>query len=146
MDESLAFFALILQKDFAAFCNQRLQEIGVTQGLLYFILYIGKHPCCAMGDMTRALGMDWGHTQRSVDKLVADGFVHKQKNEQDKRAYHLSLTAKGEDAFATSHQVFYDWDAGVLQALSPKETTQLFALLGKLAYHEGDGTCARNNL
>lgn len=145
MQDSLAFFALMLEKDFATFCNRRLQEVGMTQGLLYFILYIGKHPCCGMGDMTRELRMDWGHTQRSVDKLVQDGFVHKQKNEQDKRAYHLTLTSKGENAFSVSHQVFFDWDAGILQELSTKEKNHLFTLLEKLVRRKGEDTCVRNN-
>lgn len=144
MPKSLAFFTLVLQKDFTAFCHQRLQEIGLTQGLLYFILYIGKHPCCAMGDMTKALHMDWGHTQRSVDKLVQDGFVNKQKNELDKRAYYLSLTSKGEHAFSVSHQVFFDWDTGALQGLSEEEKNHLFALLEKLTCRKGDDTYVRN--
>lgn len=143
MNKSLAAFALMLEKDFAAFCNQRLQEIGLTQGLLYFILYIGKHPCCATSDIIRDLHMDWGYTQRSLDKLVQDDFVCKQKNELDKRAYYLSLTSKGENAFSVSHQVLFDWDTGVLQGVSEEEKKQLFALLEKLTYHKGGYLCTK---
>lgn len=65
--------------------------------------------------------MDWGHTQRSIDKLAQDGFICKQKNEQDERAYFLTLTPKGENAFSVSHQVFFGWDAITLQRLSATE-------------------------
>lgn len=137
MNPSLGAFALVLEKAFSAFCSRRLQEIGVTQGQLYFLLYIGKHPGCAPGELTRALHLDWGHAQRSLDKLAQDGFVRREKNPQDRRAYRLWLTQRGETAFAVSHQVFYDWDAAVLQALSPEEQRQLFALLERVAHGTG---------
>lgn len=145
MNKSFAIFTLILEKDFVAFCNQKLHDIGITQGLLYFIIYIGKHPGCTAGDMTRDMFTDWGYTQRSVDKLVQDDFVHKQKNEQDRRSYNLSLTTKGENAFTVSHQVLFDWDSDVLQELSAEEKKQLFIILEKLVYHKGENTYARNN-
>lgn len=135
----------MLERDFSALCTQRLQAIGVTKGLLYFILYIGKHPNCATGDLIKDLHMDWGHAQRSVDKLVQDGFVRKEKNQRDKRAYHLSLTPQGEHAFDVSHQLFFDWDASALQGLSREETEQLFTLLERLIQRKGDFVCVRNN-
>lgn len=138
MQKTLAVFILALKKDFSAFCNQRLQEVGITQGLLFFVLYIGKHPGCSMGALIQDLRMDWGHTQRSIEKLEKDGFVNKQKDEHDKRAYCLSLTARGEKAFAVSHQVFSDWDAEVLGGLPAQERTQLLTTLEKLVGREGE--------
>lgn len=145
MHNSLAFFALVFEKDFSAFCNEQLQKIGLTQGLLYFIIYIGKHPGCATGNLNKDLHMDWGYTQRSVDKLVQDGFVLKQRNQQDKRAYHLSLTPKGEHAFALSHEVFINWDSHTLQALSSTEKEQLFMILEKLIHRKGGFINVQNN-
>lgn len=145
MHKSLAYFSLVLEKDFLSFCNQKLEEVGVTQGQIYFVIYIGKHPGCTTGDLVKDLRMDWGHTQRSVDKLVQDGFVCKQKSEQDKRAYHLSLTPKGETAFSVTHQVFSDWDTDVLQGLSAMEKEQLITILEKLIHRKGDYIYVRNN-
>lgn len=145
MNRTMAFFALLFQKDFSSFCNQKLQEIDLTQGLLYFIIYIGKHPGCSTGELISALRMDWGHSQRSIDKLTQNGFVCKEKNMQDKRAYHLSLTPKGQNAFSVSHQVFFDWDAITLQELSATEKEQLFQILEKLIHRKGEPAYVRNN-
>lgn len=145
MNTSLGFFVLTLKKDFSAFCNQKLQEIGMTQGLLYFIIYIGKHPGCSMGSLIKDLHMDWGYTQRSIEKLQKDGFVIKQKSECDKRVYCLSLTPAGENAFSVSYQVIYDWDANVLGGLSAMEKQQLFTILEKLEYKEGEYGYVRND-
>ena len=106
---------LTLYREFAAYTTQRLQELGLSFGLIYFVLYVGKHP-------------DWGHSQRSLNKLAEDGFLTKEKNG---RSYHLKLTQRGENAFVVCHQVFIDWDAQSLGGLTAQERQQLLTLLQK---------------
>ncbi len=69
--------------------------------------------------MTKNLHLDWGHCQRSVIKLVEDGFMTREKQG---RSYHLGLTPAGERAFRTCHQVFFDWDAQNLSGLTERGT------------------------
>ena len=80
--------------------------------------------------MTSALHVDWGHSQRSITKLVEDGFMTKEKQG---RSYVLNLTPKGQQAFELSHQVFADWDAQRLSGLTQAERETLMGLLGKIA-------------
>ena len=47
MFDTFAYLITSLRKDFTEFCNEKLQEMGLTQGLLFFILYAGKHPQCS---------------------------------------------------------------------------------------------------
>ena len=37
---------LTLHRRFAAYTTQRLQELGLSFGMMYFIIYVGKHPGC----------------------------------------------------------------------------------------------------
>lgn len=83
---------LTLHKEFAAYTTQRLQELGLSFGLIYFVLYVGKHPDCTPSELTKDLHLDWGHSQRSLNKLAKDGFLTKEKNG---RSYHLKLTQRG---------------------------------------------------
>ena len=57
-------------KQFAAYTTQQLQEFGLSFGMMYFVIYVGKHPGCTPAEMTKNLHLDWGHCQRSVIKLV----------------------------------------------------------------------------
>jgi DNA-binding MarR family transcriptional regulator len=77
---------------------------------MYFIIYVGKHPECTPSELTSALKLDWGHSQRSVAKLAEDGFLIKEK--KSGRSYRLTLTPLGKQAFDVCHQVLFDWDAG----------------------------------
>ena len=119
---------LALHKEFAAYTTQRLQELGLSFGLIYFVLYVGRHPDCSPSELTGALHLDWGHSQRSLNKLAEDGFLTKEKNG---RSYHLKLTQRGENAFVVCHQVFTGWDAQSLGGLTAQERQQLLTLLQK---------------
>ena len=44
---------LTLHRAFAAYTSQRLQELGLNFGQMYFILYVGKHPDCTPSELTK---------------------------------------------------------------------------------------------
>ena len=71
---------LTLHREFSAYTTQRLQELGLSFGLIYFVIYVGKHPDCTPSELTKDLHLDWGHSQRSLNKLAEDGFLTKEKN------------------------------------------------------------------
>lgn len=125
---------LTLHRAFAAYTSQRLQELGLNFGQMYFILYVGKHPDCTPSELTKVLHLDWGHSQRSLVKLVEDGFLTREKLG---RSYRLRLTPQGEQAFLVCHRVFADWDAEALSGLTAPERQQLLALLQKAAKKKG---------
>ena len=94
---------LALHKEFAAYTTQRLQELGLSFGLIYFVIYVGKHPDCTPSELTKDLHLDWGHSQRSLNKLAEDGFLTKEKNG---RSYHLKLTQRDRnDWFDHQHSI-----------------------------------------
>ncbi len=132
MRDTLAFYINTLRVDFTRFCAQRLKEMGLTQGLLYFLLYVGRHPGCTAGHLAAVLQADSGHTTRFVDKLVQQGFMTRQRSQQDKRAVVLELTDQGREAFAQAGQWFQLWEAERAQGMAPEEVRQLKDLLQKV--------------
>lgn len=122
-----------MNKRFSAYTTQRLQELGLSFGLMYFVIYVGKHPDCSPSELTKDLHLDWGYSQRSLIRLAEDGFLTREKVG---RSYRLNLTEKGETAFAVCHQVFYDWDARNLNGLTAEEQRQLLSLLQKATRKE----------
>lgn len=135
MVNTLAYYSTVLSRSFTAYTAHALEQIGLSQGLLYPLLYVGRHPGCTQAELTNALGLDWGYCQRSTLRLVEDGFFLREKQG---RSYRLTLSEKGLQAFETSHQVFFDWDNDVLQPLSEEERAQLLALLAKVKEKEAN--------
>ena len=132
MYTSLAYYISSLRKDFVDYCNKCLASIGLSQGQVYFLIYIGKHPNCSPKELAKALNMDTGHTARTIYKLEEDNFLIQGQNPNDKRARILKLTEKGEEAFKLSYDLFKDWDKEVLKELSDKEKDTILSLMKKI--------------
>ena len=132
MYDTLSFFVTTLYQDFRAYSGQRLKELGLNFGQLPFIICIGKRPGCTPSEVTKQLHMDWGHSQRSITKLETDGFLRKERSSPNARVCRLYLTALGQQAFETCHEVFRTWDEAHLSALAPEELQQLTETLRKL--------------
>ena len=128
MFRTFSYACTVLYRRFTHYTSARLGQWGLSFGTLFFVIYVGKHPGCTQSELTAALHLDWGHSQRTVLKLVEIGFLRREK---DGRAYRLTLSEKGQQAFAASHQVFFDWDEQALANLTAEERAQLLALLYK---------------
>ena len=105
--KTLSYYIAMLYRSFADFTGDKLQEVGLNFGLLFFIVYIGKKPNCTPSELTKALSLDWGHSQRCINRLTDDGFITKEKSG---RHYLLNLTERGQEAFEAAHRIFFDWD------------------------------------
>ena len=127
--ETLAYYVTHLYKDFLAHTSEQLQTLGLNFGSLPFIIYVGKNPGCTTADLINDLHMDWGYAQRSITKLVQDSFMTKEKQIKGTRAYNLNLTAKGKEAFETSHEVFFSWDNAQMIDLNEDERVHLLEML-----------------
>ena len=79
MVNTLAYYSTVLSRSFTAYTAHVLEQIGLSQGLLYPLLYVGRHPGCTQAELTNALGLDWGYCQRSTLRLVEDGFFLREK-------------------------------------------------------------------
>lgn len=53
MTDSFAFYIMLLRKQFTKYCSERLNEIGVSYGQLYIIIYIGKKRSCSPSEISR---------------------------------------------------------------------------------------------
>ena len=140
MFQTLAYYATVFHRGFTAYTSRRLQQLGLNFGSLFPVLYVGKHPGCTQAELTEALGLDWGYSQRCITRLVEDGFLTREKSG---RSYHLDLSPEGQEAFQVSHQVFFDWDQQALATLNEEEQKQLFALLAKVSRKEENIPCMK---
>ncbi len=135
MFETLAYYTTGFYRDFVAYTTGELQKLGMHFASLFPVIYVGKHPGCTQAELTNALGMEWGYSQRNITRLVEGGFLLREKKG---RAYCLELSDKGKEAFRLSHQVFFDWDREQLSALTEEEQNQLFTLLAKVKQKEAN--------
>ena len=80
-------------------------------------------------DVARALDLDAGYLSRVLRNFEKRGLVERTTSERDARQSHLSLTARGKQAFKPAEQRSQREVADTLAALKPDEQVQLIVAM-----------------
>jgi DNA-binding MarR family transcriptional regulator len=127
-------FLLAMSKGGAeTFCAEALAPLGlhVRQfGLLTALATEGPRSQQELADWVR---MDRTTMVAFVDGLEEAGYVRRERNPADRRAYLLQLTPEGRKAQKQALRVMEDAEDRFLAELDGREREQLIELLGKLA-------------
>ena len=78
------------------YANQQLKDFDISSGLVYFIIELSQVEWLNMSELSTAVGVDNAHATRAIEKLSILGYINKVQNEQDRRAYRISLAAFAE--------------------------------------------------
>ncbi len=132
MRNSFAFYVSVFRRRFSLFCNEQFQNEGLTQGLHFFILYVGKNPQCTQKDIVDTLMLDHGYATRSIKNLVKEGYLLQTVAENDHRARVLTLTEKGQKIFKMCYSLVHAWDEKALSCLTKSEQQTLFGLMNRI--------------
>jgi DNA-binding MarR family transcriptional regulator len=101
-----------------SYANQQLKDIDISSGLVYFIIELSQVEWLNMSDLSAAVGVDNGYATRAVEKLSALGYVKKVQDEQDRRAYRISLTASGRRIAERVTETMKQWVEIVIAGVS----------------------------
>lgn len=92
-----------------------------------------RHPeGLKMRELSRLLMVTGGNVTGLADRLAHEGLIERRDDPRDRRAFYVSLTAKGREQFERMAREHEQWVTGLFAALGPQELTQLWDLLGKL--------------
>ncbi|MCH4207917.1 MAG: MarR family winged helix-turn-helix transcriptional regulator [Solobacterium sp.] len=133
---TLAYDVMLMRKDYARYCNERLEQIGISSGLLIFVQYIGDHPDCAPKTLAGDLRMDFGYVTRNLRQLETARFIRQSINPKDHRAHTLKLSEKGKKAYALSNQLAESWEKEALSSFTRQEQKIMAQLMKKVLQTE----------
>ena len=113
--------------------RRRLRDnFGITLPRFDLMAQLDKAPAgMKLGELSQRLMVSNGNITGLVDRLVAQGLLHRQPAPNDRRAQLVKLTADGRRSFramAASHEA---WIAEIFAELSAGDREALMRLLGK---------------
>ncbi|WP_281879937.1 MarR family winged helix-turn-helix transcriptional regulator [Nocardia sputorum] len=114
----------------AAEAHAQQQGLGVGQHLVLKMLAdIGP---CSQRVLSEELRIDRSVMVGIADDLEGSGYVRRERDPADRRAYAVTITEKGNRALSNAEQAVPEFLDRAFTALEPDERRQLTALLGKL--------------
>ena len=116
-----------------AYIGKQLSDIGVGSGQFMFLLELYRKDGRSQEELSEILSIDKGTTARAIKKLEDDGFLYRERDENDKRAYKIYLTDKGNDAKQPILDALKSWEDIITSRLSSEERIILDLLLNKIS-------------
>ena len=112
------------------------RRFGTTLPRFDFLAQLERHPDgLRMSALSRYLMVTGGNVTGLTDQLVADGYVERVPDAQDRRSLIVRLTPQGRQQFLAMAQEHEGWLAEMFRGFEPAHRDTLYELLGRLRLH-----------
>lgn len=83
---------------FQLFERDQIKPTGFTISQCYTMIELKKYDSLTMNELSEKMNLNTSTMTRNIDKLVRDGYVIREKHEEDRRVVVVKLTTKGKEA------------------------------------------------
>ena len=115
-----------------SFISKELSDLGIGSGQVMFLLELYRGDGKNQEEIADALNIDKGTTARAIKKLEQEGFLIKEKDKTDKRAYKIYLSEKGKSTKDTIYSIMDKLEEQRTANLNEEEKNTLIILLKKI--------------
>ena len=118
----------IIQQDMRKVC----EENGVPVGYRSLLFHLAHNDGCSQRFLAKKAGLQPSTVSIALDKMERDGYVYREKSENDLRAVRLHLTEKGKRIDKIIRERIAEMDKNFSSTVSPEEKELLISLLEKV--------------
>ena len=115
------------------------EEVGISAGIakltlnqFQYIDAINELGEPTITEVANRLNITKASVTAGINKLIDSGYVTKTQSNEDKRVFHVRLTAAGAQLMAAKYQALKEYIAFIRSALTEEEAQQFEATLTKL--------------
>ncbi len=143
---SLGKYISIIHRHGRIYIDEKLKPHGIGGGQAIFLITLYRNDGIRQEDLCRSINIDKGTTARALKRLESSGYVSRQRDSSDKRAYNIHLTKKALDFKSELRKIFSEWTDTLANGLTEEEVVKAFQLLEALANNAANKTlCMHNN-
>ena len=108
------------------------RRYGLTRPEYIVVHGLGLCECATARDLSVSYGFPKNTLSRAIHNLVRRGLIERAARKDDRRSFHLRLTAQGRAVYDEALPFFIQMQDDMLRALAPAEREQLSVLLAKV--------------
>jgi len=112
--------------------DNALAPFGLSSGTLPLLRSLLRRDGLNQQELSERLHVDKATITRMIGKRMESGYVRREKDPADKRAYQLFATQKAHAIAPEIKQVLRDWTAILSEGFTDEEKKQAFALLTRM--------------
>jgi DNA-binding MarR family transcriptional regulator len=112
-----------------SYANEMLKQFGVTCGSYPYLLTLYNNDGINQNKISRELDIDKAMSAREIKKLIRLGYVRKEMDQEDARAYKLYLTESGRSLIPEICLAMDRWNDTITKGLDDEEKKELVRML-----------------
>lgn len=97
------------------------------------LVLVDRYPGTNQDFVSKALGMDKSAITKAIQKQISAGYISREQDPNDKRAYNLFLTKEGKEILPKLKPMEKEIGNTLTEGFTKEEIDQLNYLLGKVA-------------
>ncbi len=117
------------------YLGKSLDSYNIGSGQYFFLLVLSKNDGISQEKLSDFLKIDKATTAKAIKKLEDEGYVARNVDAMDKRAYQVILTQKGWDAIPVIDKFIRDWEKLVTNDFSESESVLIEGLLERMSWN-----------
>ncbi|KZL92609.1 MarR family winged helix-turn-helix transcriptional regulator [Clostridium magnum] len=91
------------------YIDKKLGKFDLSIGTYPYLLVLNKNQGISQNEISRELSVDKAMSARTIKKLIELGYIRKEENEEDIRAYKLYITDKAKSIMPELIEILNEW-------------------------------------
>ena len=112
--------------------DRRVRRLGITRAQWLVLTRLHRHPGASLSELSEMMEVEKPTAGRMIDRLVANGWVARRIQRDDRRVKRVYLTPEAERVHKRIWRVAEATVEDALTGLSAQESKQLMALLQRI--------------
>jgi DNA-binding MarR family transcriptional regulator len=92
------------------YLDKELKPYNIGPGQFYLLMPLFQKDGVNQESLGQSINLDRANVTRSVQKLVTEGYVYQQRDDQDRRSQRIFLTEKGRAIEPGLKKIALEWD------------------------------------
>ncbi|BCN30615.1 MarR family winged helix-turn-helix transcriptional regulator [Anaeromicropila herbilytica] len=92
-----------------AYIDKHLAKYNLSMSSYPYLLVLKRCSGISQNDISKELNVDKSMSARTIKKLIEEGYIRKEQNKEDIRAYQLYLTDKAREIIPEILTIVQDW-------------------------------------
>lgn len=137
--EALGKYISILYRQGNAFLTKKYSKYNIGSGQYMFLIQLYANDGLSQEELASRLNIDKGTTARAIKKLQDEGYIVRETDEDDKRAYKIFLTEKAKEIKEGFFQILGQWNDILTSGLTAEEVEIVLKLMKKVSNNNFSG-------
>ncbi len=127
-----ARYLSILSRNMRMFFDRGLKSWAIGFGQVPIIRALSRKEGMTQEEIRSHFGLDRGTAARSIRPLVDGGYIERQKQSSDQRAYSIHFTEKGNELKGYVHDLVEKWTEILFSGMEESERIAAMSLFSRM--------------